>query len=390
MKNILLVEPVKHDYIPIALTKISTFHKQKGNNVDLVYGIPYFLDKTYDVIYITSLFTWEYKIVRRAIENFIHLYPDADIYAGGICVSLLQEKFKDLEEKHKNFHTFFGLCENFDNYKIDYSLFKNIDYSVVYTTRGCVNRCKYCMVWKLEKFEIIDDWYKDINIKKDRIVLWDNNFLATGIKHIKQVVGILKTYNKSVDFNQGLDCRIWNDEIGTVFEGLKIHPLRFAYDNKTQDNYITLAIENAFKHNLKDIALYMLYNFHDTPEEIYLRLNKLTQIKECRRVMIFLMKYQPLDTEIKGEFIGENWNKTKLINLRNILSNDFSNGILRFNHHEHFKETFGNSVTDFVNNLNKEIKYNKFNVKFKTDSFNLKVNQKGNQETRKQTILNFD
>lgn len=384
MKNILLVEPIRHDYIPISLAKISSFHKQKGNNVRLEYGIPYFLDYSADVVYITSLFTWEYKIIRRAVQNFIHLYPDADIYAGGICVSLLQNKFRDLEEKHKNFHTFFGLCDNFDTYKIDYSLFKDIDYSVVYTTRGCVNRCKYCMVWKLEKFKLIDDWFKDINIKKDKIVLWDNNFLATGIKHIKQVVGILKTYNKSIDFNQGLDCRIWNDEIGKTFEGLKIHPLRFAYDNKTQDDYIVPAIENAFKHNLNDISLYMLYNFHDTPEEIYLRLEKIMKIKECRRVFIFLMKYQPLDTEFKGEFIGENWSKMKLINFRNLLNETFSNGIIRCNHYQHFQEAIGKTLNDFLDRLNKEIKYDKFKVEFKSNSYNLKENKK-----RTQTILKF-
>lgn len=390
MKNILLIEPISHDYIPIALAKISSFHKQEGNDVRLEYGIPYFLDYSADVVYITSLFTWEYEIVRRAIENFIHLYPNADIYAGGICVSLMQNKFKDLEEKHKNFHTFWGLCKNFDNYKIDYSLFKDIDYSIVYTTRGCVNKCKYCMVHKLEQFGVIEDWYKDIDIKKDRIVLWDNNFLATGIKHIKQVVGILKTYNKSVDFNQGLDCRIWNDEIGTIFEGLKIHPLRFAYDNNTQDGYIVPAIENAFKHNLNDISLYMLYNFNDTPEEIYLRLERIMKIKECRRVFIFLMKYQPLDVENKGEFIGENWSKNKLINLRNLLNETFSNGIIRCNNYEHFQETIGKDLNSFLDRLNKEIKYDKFNIKFENMNFDLKINKVETQEKRKQTILNFD
>lgn len=390
MKNVLLVEPVKHSLIPMGLAKISTFHKQKGNNVDLVYGIPYFLEKEYDVIYITSLFTWEYKIIRRAIQNFIHLYPNADIYAGGICVSLMQNKFRDLEKEHKNFHTYFGLSKALEECKLDYSLFPNLEYSLTNTSRGCVNKCPYCMVWRLYKFQFVKSWWQNIDIKKEKIVLLDNNFLATGIEHIKEVVSILRTYQKEIDFNQGLDCRIWNDEIATIFEKLKIHPLRFAYDNKTEDDFIVPAIETCFRHKLNDISMMMLFNFDETPEEIYFRLNKIMQIEKCIRIMIFLMKYQPLDTEIKSDFIGKYWDRTKLINLRNILSNDFSNGIIRCNNYEHFKNVFGNNVNEFIEKLNKEIKYNKFNIKFKTDSFNLKVNQKENQEKRKQTILNFD
>jgi len=237
------------------------------------------------------------------------------------------------------------------------------------------------MVWRLYKFQLINNWWQNIDLRKQKIVLLDNNFIATPIEHIREVVGILKTYRKEVDFNQGLDCRIWNEEIAKIFEGLRIHPLRFAYDNKTEDDFIVPAIELAFKHNLKDISMMMLYNFTDTPKEIYLRIQKIARIKKCSRIMIFLMKYQPLNTEDKGVFISKNWSIDYIKNFKHRLNQFFINGIIRFNNYEQFEKVLGKTYEDFLKILNTEIKYDKFEVKY----------QNGNNGViKKQSILNFD
>lgn len=58
MRRILLVEPkYKNKYPPLGLMKISTYHKQKGDEVTFVKGCNKELkNKKWDRIYITTLF----------------------------------------------------------------------------------------------------------------------------------------------------------------------------------------------------------------------------------------------------------------------------------------------------------------------------------------------
>ena len=84
MKKVLLVEPgYKTKYPPLALMKISTFHKNTGDNVTYVKGINRrLLFKHFDLVYVTSLFTYEaekavetvnfYKIGSQFTRDFFH------------------------------------------------------------------------------------------------------------------------------------------------------------------------------------------------------------------------------------------------------------------------------------------------------------------------------
>ena len=93
MNKILLVEPAYNNpYPPLGLMKISTWHKRKGDIVHFFkdiehndkidkfidYGESYkrFLDH-YDIIYITSLFTYQAYFVIRSINYFKKKFPDS-------------------------------------------------------------------------------------------------------------------------------------------------------------------------------------------------------------------------------------------------------------------------------------------------------------------------
>lgn len=63
--KILLVEPnYKNKYPPMGLMKISTYHKNRGDEVTFFKGVmdsKHFLEEQYDRVYITSLFTFYYN-----------------------------------------------------------------------------------------------------------------------------------------------------------------------------------------------------------------------------------------------------------------------------------------------------------------------------------------
>ena len=92
------------------------------------------------------------------------------------------------------------------------------------------------------EFIEIENWEKDIDTSKEKILLYDNNFLASSDKHFNSVIDKLKKLKMKVDFNQGLDCRLLTDERARRLAEIKIDPVRFAFDGLHQDNYIHKAI----------------------------------------------------------------------------------------------------------------------------------------------------
>ena len=91
--KILLVEPdYKNKYPPMGLMKISTYHRNKGDYIYFYKGI-YDCDEIWDKIYITTLFTFDYKKVVKTIEYYKNrVHSIKDIYVGGILASLMTDK----------------------------------------------------------------------------------------------------------------------------------------------------------------------------------------------------------------------------------------------------------------------------------------------------------
>ena len=88
----------------------------------------------------------------------------------------------------------------------DYSIYPQIDSKTAYgfLTRGCPNRCKWCVVPKKEGkiTPYMDIEEIAVNGRKN-IILMDNNVLASdyGLQQIEKIVSM----GVRVDFNQGLD-----------------------------------------------------------------------------------------------------------------------------------------------------------------------------------------
>jgi hypothetical protein len=201
-KNILLVEPgYKNKYPPVGLMKISTYHKSKGDNVHFCKGLSKeAVEKLWDRIYITSLFTFHYELTVSTIRYYKRAVNSInDIYVGGILASLLPEKLSQatgiknivtgqLEDSAK---IGYGDHKNIDKLPLDYDILDDIDYQYpagdnyfAYTTRGCPNRCSFCAVPKLEpEFKTTNHIYRQIQEidkrfgTKRNLLLLDNNIL---------------------------------------------------------------------------------------------------------------------------------------------------------------------------------------------------------------------
>ena len=116
-----------------------------------------------------------------------------------------------------------------------------------------------------------------------------------------------------IDFNQGVDARRINDETMLQLSRLAIRPLRIAFDDvNLRDTYVS-AVETAYRYKIKEISNYVLFNYHDKPEDLYTRLEINIQLNRRLGINIFSfpMRYAPI-TMTDRSFVGKEWTLKEL------------------------------------------------------------------------------
>jgi hypothetical protein len=377
----------------------------------------------FDRVCVTTMFTFYWK---ETIETILFAKKlcksTGTVYVGGIASSLVPEHI----EKETGIKPHIGLLNKpyiydkdnegniiIDDLPLDYSILEEIDYSYPvanayfgYMTRGCVNRCTFCAVPKLEptycgyigiksKIQKVDECF---GARRD-LFLMDNNVFASECfnkiideirdcgfgkgttyippneydiayrnlvngfhlgesrtasvfndrAYIRKLVRIYDAiterlvsdekgafYNKRealnllfpetaakiniiafheiakplydkhfkqneririIDFNQGLDSRLTSDEKMKKISEIAIRPLRIAFDHWAMKKVYKKAVCTAAKYGIKNLSNYLLYNFHDHPDELYKRMRFNVDLCEKLDVTIysFPMKYHPID-----------------------------------------------------------------------------------------------
>lgn len=158
-----------------------------------------------------------------------------------------------------------------------------------------------------------------------------------------------------VDFNQGVDARLFTEEIVEQLSRIAIRPLRIAFDDtKTFPSY-NKAIRMSAAAGLKDFSNYLLYNFVDKPLDLYQRLRINVELCDELNVNIysFPMKYHPIrkgkddaeDFSHNRDYIGKHWNRKYIRAIQAILNSTkgkVGKGIT------FFLEAFGNDETEYM------------------------------------------
>ena len=161
-----------------------------------------------------------------------------------------------------------------------------------------------------------------------------------------------------VDFNQGVDARLFNEENVALLSRIAISPLRIAFDDiRTRPAY-EKALRLSVKAGLKDFSNYLLYNFNDKPIELYQRMKINVDLCEELNVSIysFPMKYHPLrkkdgdaeDFSHNRDYIGKYWNR-KYIRAVQAILNSTKGKIGRG--HSFFCEAFGKDEEEYMDLL---------------------------------------
>lgn len=159
-----------------------------------------------------------------------------------------------------------------------------------------------------------------------------------------------------IDFNQGVDARLFTKEKADLLATIAIRPLRIAFDDlHTLDAYLN-AIRLSAKAGIKDFSNYLLYNFVDKPIDLYKRL--LINVMLCDELNIniysFPMKFHPIrkkddswdiDYSHNRDYIGVHWNRKYIRAIQAIL-NSTKGKVGRGE--SFFYKAFGNTEEEFL------------------------------------------
>jgi hypothetical protein len=155
-----------------------------------------------------------------------------------------------------------------------------------------------------------------------------------------------------VDFNQGTDARYVTEELMKLMSEIPIKPLRIAFDYVGLRNTYIAAVELAAKYGIKELSNYILYNFHDSPDDLYERLKINVELGERLGIHIysFPMKYIPLFGEEAKDrnFVGKKWNKKFIRAIQSILN--VTKGIVAPGR-SFFEKAFGSNIDEFYDLL---------------------------------------
>jgi len=249
----------------LALMKLATWHKQQGDKVTII------KDKhvttrlvPFDKVYISCIFD-ENKAIALEMEK---QFENAEL--GGVGV--------DSPKK---------LPPEIEHIMPDYDLF-GIDYSVGFTTRGCIRNCYFCKVPKHEgKIFANCDIYEFWDKRHKEIIIMDNNILAMP-EHFKKIAKQINDNKLRVDFNQGLDHRLLTPELCKILLNLKhMYEIRFAYDSPSYKPTVIKALKMLRDAGLKDwrTRWYCYIGVNDDFYSAYERIEFLRQNKQLVYVM---------------------------------------------------------------------------------------------------------
>jgi hypothetical protein len=347
-------------YPPLGLMKLARYHNERGDEVRFVVGRDrevmlgdlFSSSKPWDRVYISTLFTYNFDDVVKTILFYLDAVGGtrSKVFVGGIMATLMSEEIYretgiipiqgTLTSARQ-----IGMPEDIpiDYLPPDYSILDErygiFDTYYAYTSRGCTNKCKWCGVPQLEP-EFIP--YIDIRwmIKRLRdeygdkpvLKLMDNNILAS--PNLERIVEDLLelgygrnqyTTNQPrrqrvVDFNQGLDATHLTDEKMFLLSKLNIQPMRIAFDRvEEKDDYLR-ALQLANQYGVKKFSNYMLYNFQDTPRDLYERLKINIELNEewlkesggkgSGKIYSYPMRYAPI---FDSDGTGQNKNRDILL-----------------------------------------------------------------------------
>ena len=285
----------------------------------------------WDRICISTLFTFHWKITIETIEFAKKLVKnETELKIGGVLATVLADEIEKETglKPHKGLLDKAGILDDneivIDDLSLDYSILEEIEYKYPennayygYMTRGCIRKCSFCAVPKLEpKFQNFVPLKKQIKAaskkygEKRNLLLLDNNVLASDcfsdiIEEIK-ASGFSKK-SKFVESNQ-LDLTIKNLKSG-------YNDIAFVNKSHALLHQLLKRLKGENQQNLYDLmdSLSLLKIETTTKENILAIYPDVKELYEKYRNKVPKQRYVDFNQGVDARLLVEDETKMKLL-----------------------------------------------------------------------------
>jgi len=209
----------------LALLKLAQWHKNRGDDITILDISDFKFDRIYG----------------------------SKIFMGGSGYDVKAKLPPEIEEVEPDWESF------------------GLDYEIKFSTRGCPRNCDFCIV-KEKEGDI-----REVGlgaIKHSKVILMDNNFLA--LPSWKEKLQYFINNDIKVNFNQGLDIRLIDDEKAEMLSRVKYYDRKFkrrqiyfAFDDPKLEPIVREKLKILLKYIQppQRIMVYILCGYNTTLEE---------------------------------------------------------------------------------------------------------------------------
>lgn len=250
-----------HNFPNFALMKISNYWKSVGADVE--WATPF---EHYDIIYRSKIFTFTPDDMQ---------YYDADKFVrGGTGYDIRSVLPWQIEES-----------------QLDYSIYPQYNFSIMFFSRGCIRKCPFCLVYDKEG-HIHPVKPQNLNPNGKHIEVLDNNFFAN--PKWREAVEFLNSTGQPVNLH-GVDVRIMNEQQAQAVNTMRLKSnIHIAWDNPNID--LRPQLEKVLEWiPANKLTCYVLVGFNSTIEQDLYRLHILKDLG----ILPFVMPYRDFDNKRK-------------------------------------------------------------------------------------------
>jgi len=222
--------------VNLAILKLAQFHINK--NDDVAWYEHMFDYNDTEILYISKIFTFTADVV--------YLPINAVIYRGGTGYDLTTKLPDNIE----------NIIDIQDAYSL---LYPDVDYSILFTTRGCVRKCSFCVVPQKEGLTHSIPM-TSLNPNGKYIELLDNNFFSSS--DWKYRLEQLKLLDQPINFNTGIDIRTLSELQAEALGKSNIKAIHIAWDNLGEEEKVFRGVDKLIKYvSPSKITCYVLVGF---------------------------------------------------------------------------------------------------------------------------------